>query len=237
MQLFYTPNLTSEAHTFQFNKEESNHIIKVLRKKNGDSLHITNGNGWLFTATITTANAKKCCIDILKKEQKPKPTYHLHLVVAPTKNNDRYEWFLEKATEIGVHEITPIIGENSERKIIKHERYNKIIQAALKQSLRLYMPQLNNAITFKEFLVKNKFANTYIATCEDVPKKRLEQLVKPNENVVILIGPEGDFSQNEITSALDKKYTFITLGTNRLRTETAAILACHTIVALNEISL
>jgi 16S rRNA (uracil1498-N3)-methyltransferase len=162
------------------------------------------------------------------EKQEPLP-YHLHLGVAPTKLNDRYEWFLEKATEIGVTEITPIICDHSERKVINHERYNKIIQSAMKQSLKAYLPILNEAISFKNFLAKEHFEEIKcIAHCEDYDKQLLKSVMK-NSSTLILIGPEGDFSINEIKKALTLQIKPISLGNSRLRTETAAIVACHSV--------
>ena len=146
MQLFYNPDITENTKEFSFNKEESKHIVKVLRKSVDQTLQITNGNGWLFTAQITVADIKNCVVHIIDKKLQAKKNYTLHLAVAPTKMNDRYEWFLEKATEIGIDSITPIICDHSERKIIKPERFEKIIQSATKQSLNCYLPKLNPAI-------------------------------------------------------------------------------------------
>ena len=153
MQLFFDPSISETSEHISFNKDESRHIVKVLRKKEGDTLYITNGSGWLFISSIIQANIKNCLASIIRKEKKPALANKVHLAVAPTKLNDRYEWFLEKATEIGVTEITPIICSKSERKIIKHERYLKIVQAAMKQSLQCYLPKLNNQISFNDFLL------------------------------------------------------------------------------------
>ena len=234
MQLFYNPDLTKDSSQIKFDKDESRHIIKVLRKNNGDVLHITNGKGLLFTSSIIENHLKHCVAEITKIESKAKPKYQLHLAVAPTKMNDRYEWFLEKATEIGVTEITPIICEHSERKRIKLERYEKIIQSALKQSLQCYLPKLNDPIDFKEF-INQKFPNQkFIAHCEDFNKQSIKQVIKANKDVVILIGPEGDFSVKEIEIATKNNFIPVTLGETRLRTETAAIVACHSVVFANE---
>ena len=157
MQLFYNPDITENTTEFSFNKEESKHIVKVLRKSVDQTLQITNGNGWLFTAQITVADIKKCVLQIIDKKLQVKKNYSLHLAVAPTKMNDRYEWFLEKATEIGIDSITPIICDHSERKIIKPERFEKIIQSATKQSLSCYLPKLNPAIPFKDFIKTRLF--------------------------------------------------------------------------------
>ncbi|WP_372755122.1 16S rRNA (uracil(1498)-N(3))-methyltransferase [Mariniflexile sp.] len=235
MQLFYNPDITESNTQFSFEKEESRHIVKVLRKVAGDTLHITNGCGWLFTAEVTIANINKCVVTIISKTKQLKHDYNLHLAVAPTKMNDRYEWFLEKATEIGIDSITPIICDHSERKIIKPERFEKILQAAMKQSLSCYMPKLNDTISFKDF-VNQEFTDTlFIAHCEEYDRKSLKQELKPKQNLTILIGPEGDFSTKEIELAIKNKFIPITLGNTRLRTETAAIVACHSVAFTNEV--
>lgn len=234
MQLFFNPEITPNTQTVTFTKEESRHIVKVLRKAINDTLHITNGKGFVFTAQILSNDIKKCTATITNATHHTNKQNYLHLAVAPTKMNDRYEWFLEKATEIGVSEITPIICKNSERRIIKKERYEKIICSAMKQSLQYYLPKLNNAITFKQFMQQQFTTKNYIAHCENTTKNELQNVVKANENTLILIGPEGDFTPEEINTALTNNFKPVSLGTNRLRTETAAIVACHTVNLINE---
>ena len=234
MQLFYNSTINETQSTFVFDKEESKHIIKVLRKKEGDILHVTNGLGFLFTTEITIASDTKCSVNILSFEKQNPPKIHLHLAVAPTKMNERFEWFLEKATEIGIQEITPILCEHSERKVIKTDRFQKILESAMKQSLHCYLPKLNEPIGFKDFINTDKTGQLFIAHCEETEKKSLKNELKANEDVTILIGPEGDFSVKEIKAAFDKKFIPVSLGTTRLRTETAAIVACHSVVFKNE---
>ena len=240
MQLFFNPNITETTDQFSFSKEESKHITKVLRKKEGDILNITNGKGWLFKAEISIANIKNCVATIIDKELQSKHKYNLHLAVAPTKMNDRYEWFLEKATEIGIDSITPIICDHSERKVIKQERFEKILQSAMKQSLNCYLPKLNESIKFIDFIKQDFEGQLFIAHCDVDPKlvtgtrKSLKSELRPNQEVTILIGPEGDFSVKEIAQALQYDYIPVTLGETRLRTETAAIVACHSVAFTNE---
>lgn len=234
MQLFYNPDIDESTESFSFDKEESRHIIKVLRKKDSDILHVTNGLGLLFETEITLASDNKCIVQVLSIKKSDEPKFRLHLAVAPTKMNDRFEWFLEKATEIGIQEITPIICDRSERKVINLERFEKIILSAMKQSNETYLPKLNEAISFKEFIKQKNEGLQLIAHCEETDKKSLKQILKPNESVTMLIGPEGDFSEKEIALALDNNYQPVTLGNTRLRTETAAIVACHSIVFFNE---
>lgn len=234
MQLFYNPDISEKSNTFSFPKDESRHIIKVLRKKTGDTLHITNGKGYLFTAEITIADQKNCVVNIINSVFKKPTDYQLHLAVAPTKMNDRYEWFLEKATEIGITSITPIYCDHSERKKIKTDRFEKILQSAMKQSLHLYLPILNEPISFKDYINQDFSGDLFIAHCEETDKKSLKNEIKPNTETTILIGPEGDFSVNEIETAIKNKFIPVTLGNTRLRTETAAIVACHSAAFINE---
>ena len=234
MQLFYNPSINQGVNSFVFDKEESKHIIKVLRKKEGDILYVTNGLGFLFETEISLASDSKCTVKVNSFEQQDRPKFHLHLAVAPTKMNERYEWFLEKATEIGIQEITPIICEHSERKVIKTERFHKIIESAMKQSLHYYLPKLNEPVLFKDFVKKNFVGQKFIAHCEETDKKSLKSELQTNADVTMLIGPEGDFSTKEIQLAIENKFVPTSLGQTRLRTETAAVVACHSVVLLNE---
>ena len=236
MQLFYHPNISEKDEQIIFPKEESRHIHKVLRKSEGDILKITNGKGLIIDAEIVKADLKQCLAKIISSEMSPEPGYHLHLLVAPTKMNDRYEWFLEKATEIGIHEITPVICEHSERKVVKFDRFERILQSALKQALHTRIPLLNEPLNFSEIITMDRFDdNKFIAHCEEgMEKKYLQELVAPKTEIVILIGPEGDFSLTEIEQALQNNWKPVSLGNSRLRTETAAIVACHTVALANE---
>ena len=234
MQLFYNPDLDELTTQIAFTKDESRHIVKVLRKSSGDQLQITNGKGWLFIAEISVADVKNCVAIILSKSFEPSRNYKVHLAVAPTKMNERYEWFLEKATEIGVDTITPIICDHSERKTIKADRFDKIIQSAMKQSLHYYMPELREAISLRDFIAQPFSGQKFIAHCEETKRTSLKNALQPNADVLILIGPEGDFSSDEITLAIAEGFKPVTLGHTRLRTETAAVVACHSIAFYNE---
>ena len=226
MQLFFTENPESEI---VLSNQESKHATKVLRKKEGDILNFADGKGGFYRAEITVADTKNCKLQIISSEQKPKQhNYHLHIAIALTKNMDRYEWFLEKATEIGIDEITPIICDYSERKVLKTERCNRILLSAMKQSLKFHLPKLNEAMPLKEFLKQDFEGNKYIAHCEDGEKTELRKEEKANKTTV-LIGPEGDFSPAEIEIALQNQFKTASLGTSRLRTETAGLVAVHTI--------
>lgn len=234
MQLFYNSEIKNNSNTFSFDKEESKHIVKVLRKKEGDKIFITNGLGYLFESKIIIASEKKCEVKITKESYKQPDSFYTHIAVAPTKMNDRMEWFLEKATEIGIHEITPIICDHSERKVYKIDRAEKIIQAAMKQSLHYYLPKINEPILLSQFVKSNFEGQRFIAHCEETDKKSFQKTIAKNEKVTILIGPEGDFSTKEINLALANHFIPVTLGNTRLRTETAALVACHTLALLNE---
>ena len=235
MQLFYNSEISIETKQITFDKIESKHIVRVLRKKENDILKITNGKGYLFDVKISFANDKKCLADIIAVTEKKNPrNYYLHIAISPTKNNDRMEWFLEKATEIGIDEITPIICKNSERRIVKLERFEKIIQSAMKQSLKFTLPKLNEPRKFSDFINQNLDGKICIAHCEKQEKKILKSVIDASEKVTVLIGPEGDFSSDEINKALMKKIIPITLGKSRLRTETAALVAVNSVSFINE---
>lgn len=239
MQLFYNSGLSDSSTDLSFDRTESRHIVKVLRKKEGDLLHITNGKNFLFNAIISSANDKKCTVKIVEViPQKPKHQYRVHVAMAPTKNNSRFEWFLEKATEIGVDSIYPIICSHSERKVIKHDRMQKLIQTAMKQSLQFALPSLHQQVTFDNFVTQKFNGQGFIAQSESetsgIPIKSLQTQLKKNTDVCILIGPEGGFSLQEISLALQNDYIPVSLGDTRLRTETAGVIAVSTIALVNE---
>lgn len=235
MQLFYHPDIDDHSSSVTFSTEESTHIVKVLRKKEGDVLHITNGKGTFFKVAVTEVHIRKCTAKIIHSTFTVKQEPKLHLAVAPTKMNDRFEWFLEKATEIGVSEITPIICDHSERKVIKMDRMQKVLQSAMKQSVQCYLPKLNEVISLKTWIKNNPSEDQlFIAHCaEEIAKTNLKDSLIPHKNTTILIGPEGDFSRTEIALALKMGYLPISLGENRLRTETAGIFACTAMKIIN----
>lgn len=236
MQLFFTPDLNPSLENFILSEEESKHAIRVLRMDTGDRLHLIDGRGGLYEAQIIDPHPKRTVITILNVEEEfQRPKYHLHIAVGPTKNIDRIEWFLEKATEVGIQEITPVICEHSERKEVKLDRLNKVVVAAMKQSLKAYLPKLNPAVSFKQFLreIPKEGVQKAIAHCVDAEKKYLNQVLEPAQHYIILIGPEGDFSEEEIDLALQMGFHPISLGEARLRTETAALAACMEVSLLN----
>jgi len=233
MNLFYTPVINSLTHVLS--EEESKHCIRVLRLKEGDTIQLIDGIGGFYSAKIIGTNPKKCEVEITEtKKEYGKRTHYLHMAVAPTKNIERFEWFIEKVTEIGIDEITPIKCKHSERTIVKEERLNKVVVSAMKQSVKAYLPKINEMISFEKFIEKDFSGQKFIAHCFDQPKQSLKIGYQKNKNALILIGPEGDFSKTEVSLALKNNFREISLGKSRLRTETAAIVACHTINLLNE---
>ena len=234
MIVFYPEYI--DAHVARLNSDESRHCIQSLRKRVGDTLLLVDGKGGLFEAVITKADKRHTLLDInkvLEKTLVPEP--NIHIAIAPTKNISRFEWFLEKATELGVTEITPIICRRSERKTLRSDRLERILIAAMKQSLRTHLPLLNELISFKTFLEKTTAMNAIklIAECSNPNRQTIRENYIIKKNVIILIGPEGDFSPEELAIALKSDFKPITLGNNRLRTETAGIVAIHSIVFLN----
>lgn len=233
MHLFYTPDIKDKL--YYLNETESKHCVRVLRLDVGDEIQLIDGKGGFYNSKIIDANPKKCGIEVIEtKHEFGKRNHYLHIAIAPTKNIDRFEWFLEKATEIGIDEITPILCEHSERKVIKPERLEKVIISAVKQSIKAYKPVLNDLMLYSDFIKQSFEGQKLIAHCEENEKILLKNEYQPRSSAIILIGPEGDFSPSEIELARQNNYKEISLGESRLRTETAGIVACHTINLLNE---
>jgi len=228
MQLFYTPGITEP--TYCLDETESKHAIRVLRLTNGDNIQLVDGKGNFFEAKIIDAHPKRCGVEITKKTSEfNKRSHYLHLAVAPTKNIDRFEWFLEKATEIGVDEITPVLCDHSERKVVKNDRLEKVIISAMKQSLKAYLPKLNPLTPLQTLLESEFDGKRFIAHCYDQDKRDLKNELASSQSNLVLVGPEGDFSGEEVELALLKLFIPVSLGTSRLRTETAGVVACHTV--------
>jgi len=225
MQVFTASK--SEITNLTLNEIESKHCVRVLRKKADDIINVTDGLGNLYECIIIDPNQKRCTFSISKKTHQKSIAAPLHIVISPTKNIDRFEFFLEKATEIGVQEITPLLAFHSERKVIKQERLEKIVVAACKQSKNYHYPKLNPLTSFKEVL-KSTAPLKLIAHCEEQHKKELKDYTF-NQETIILIGPEGDFSTIEIKQALAAGFLPVSLGKSRLRTETAGIVTCTTV--------
>jgi len=233
MNIFYTPDISGKFYTLE--ESESKHCVKVLRKSAGDRLVLVDGKGGWYEASITDPNPRKCSVEVIREIQLfEKRGYSLHLAVAPTKNIERFEWMIEKATEIGVDEITPLLCEHSERKQVNIERLQKVIIAAMKQSLKAYLPRLNNLTNFETFLSNDFEAIKFIAHCDEGNKKHLFKQIKPKEKILVLVGPEGDFSPDEIKMARESGFLEVSLGNSRLRTETAGIVVCEVVNLVNE---
>ncbi|WP_395626403.1 16S rRNA (uracil(1498)-N(3))-methyltransferase [Daejeonella sp.] len=232
MHIFYTPDIIS--NTLILSEEESKHCIKVLRLDTGSLLHLVDGIGGFYDALIEDPHPKRTKLKIVKKiENFGKRNHYLHIALAPTKNIERIEWFLEKATEIGIDEITPIICDRSERKEIKTERLNKVITSAVKQSIKAFHPKLNEPIRFNDLISKTTNAQKFIAHCMDSGKVAIKEQLIPKGNYLVVIGPEGDFTFQELEVAITNNFIPLSLGDSRLRTETAALEACFEINFLN----
>jgi 16S rRNA (uracil1498-N3)-methyltransferase len=236
MELFYNENLLAHDESMTFGPEESRHLSKVLRKKVGELIRVTNGKGLEWKGQIISTDSRKSAAKKTGVTLHQKKIAPLHMAIAPTKSNDRLEWFLEKATEIGVTEITPLICDHSERKTIKPERMKKILVGALKQSAQYFLPQLNPLISFEALMKLDHPQTRLIAHCQNGNRIPLHQRGDLNDEILIMIGPEGDFSMREIKTAQNHSFTEITLSSQRLRTETAAIVACSQVATLREIS-
>lgn len=234
MRLFYDPEIKSGVH--ELRQAEAHHCAKVLRLNVGSEIFVTDGRGLLFRCEIIEVNQKRTILQVHEPQKGlGKRNYNLHIVICPTKSIDRIEWFIEKATEIGIDEITPLISKNSERKLVKSERLNRVAEAAMKQSHKSYHPKINEQISFDKFINQSfEYDHKFIAHCEDdLNKNYLGHLLKKNENVIILIGPEGDFTPDEIGMAKQVGFVPVSLGNSRLRTETAGVVACDVCSVIN----
>lgn len=234
MQLFYTPDICDQIYTFS--KEESRHCTKVLRLGVGDIIHLTDGRGTLYTARIIDSNPHACTVQVEATEENfEQRNFRIEIALAPTKNIDRTEWFLEKATEIGLDRFIPIESEHSERRTINTERCTRVVVSAMKQSIKTVMPQIDPLTKFSELVAQPFEGDKFIAHCQDSEEKiLLRDAVTPARNTLILIGPEGDFSPTEIELAHKFGFKDISLGKARLRTETAGLAACHTVALINQ---
>jgi 16S rRNA (uracil1498-N3)-methyltransferase len=234
MQIFYVPGIKS--NTCVMDENESRHIIRVLRMTKGDRLKLVDGNGNLYSGIINDPDPSSCGIeitDVIKDFEKR--GYRLHIAISPIKNQERFEWFIEKSVEIGVDEITPVICRNTEKPGIKRDRINNIIISAMKQSLKAFRTSLNETVTFGEFINSGPDGIRMIAHCNpDYKKEKIDIICEKDRDAVILIGPEGDFSDEELRLAFENGFKPVHLGTSRLRTETAGIAACHSVYFINQ---
>lgn len=233
MHVFYTPDIQTRA---ELPEEEAQHCVRVLRLSAGDPVMLTDGKGNFYRAEISAATNKRCLLNILEIiPQEPLWSGHLHIAMAPTKNMDRTEWFTEKATEIGFDELTFLNCRYSERKVIKTERISKILVSAIKQSLKARLPILNEMTDFNKFISQPFKGQKFIAHCYEGEKPLLKEVVRTGEDALVLIGPEGDFSEEEVRKAMENGFRPISLGRSRLRTETAALVACHILNLQNQL--
>lgn len=231
VNLFYQPEIAQGIH--HLDEEESRHCVKVLRRKAGDALRITDGKGYFYEALITKADPRQCEFSIQSSRRENQKAYSIHIAVSPTKNADRIEWFVEKATEFGVDTITLLDCENAERTFLKTERLRKITISAMKQSLKATLPVINDMIEFKTFVGQARETGRYMAYVDFENPTHLLATAKKNESALVLIGPEGDFSKGEVETAINAGFVKVSLGKSRLRTETAAIAACHILNLVN----
>jgi 16S rRNA (uracil1498-N3)-methyltransferase len=232
MQLFFCENLVLNSDVI-LSQEESYHAAQVMRMRSGDVIHLTDGLGHLFKGELLNVDSKKSLVRLVEELPLKPATNHLHIAIAPTKNIDRFEWFLEKATEMGIAEITPLLCRYSERKEIKPERLNKVIVAAAKQSHHFMFPRLNPLLKFEDFIKTTSAENKFIAHCESSEKNDFGKSIIGKKSSLLLIGPEGDFSEQEIQLAISNNYLPVSLGESRLRTETAGVYACAVFNALS----
>jgi 16S rRNA (uracil1498-N3)-methyltransferase len=230
-QLFYATRI--EGGLAFLDEEESRHLMTVLRRKVGDPVDITDGKGFFYATELADIGKKTVVARIISQKADTQKPNFLHIAIAPTKQMERFEWFLEKATEIGVHQITPLLCKRSERKEIRHDRLEKIVIAAMKQSLRVQLPIINPLTPMATFVKKTNEAQKFIAWCDYENPLQFKALLKDTSNAVILIGPEGDFSSDEVKLALDLGFQGVGLGTARLRTETAGVMAATIGALLN----
>ena len=233
MLLFYAPDI---ATNLQLPDTEAHHCLKVLRMKQGDTIRLTDGKGYFYDAEIAEISPKRCVVNLLETIPQP-PLWKgkIEIALAPTKNADRIEWFVEKATEIGIDKISFLRCRFSERKEMSAERIVKIMISAMKQSEKAQLPVLQTIIGFKDFIKQDFNGQKFIAHCYEEEKKLLAQAYRKNENALILIGPEGDFSEEEVSLAKESGFIPISLGNSRLRTETAALTVCQTVHIINQI--
>lgn len=228
MDSYYTPDVSGNKITLP--PDESMHCVKVMRRRVGDHINVVDGKGNLYQTRLEVAERAACILEVEQVEQEYKKlSYHLHIGIAPTKNIDRFEWFLEKSTEIGVGAITPLLCEHSERKHLRYDRLKRILISAMKQSNKAYLPDLNDMISFGEWVKKVDADQKYIAHCDDSGTRQNIWRIPQRPSIAIAIGPEGDFSSPEIASAIELGFSPISMGDHRLRTETAGVVACSAV--------
>jgi 16S rRNA (uracil1498-N3)-methyltransferase len=231
VNLFYQPLIPEGIH--YLDAAESKHSAKVLRKKNGDQIQITDGKGFLYRAIITSSDVQQCSFEIQEKIESPVRQYRIHIAIAPTKNPDRLEWFVEKSVELGVDQITLIECDHSERSHLKYERLEKLAISAMKQSLKFLLPSISGPVKLSDVIVNANETEKFIAYVDPENSIHLKDVAASNTSYIVLIGPEGDFSKNELALAQQNHFKKVSLGPSRLRTETAGLAACHILNLVN----
>lgn len=233
MALFYVPDISENP---ELPEEEAAHCLRVLRLAVGDEIDVTDGKGFLYKAEISSINGKHCFVAVKETLQRPKNWQgRIHMAIAPTKNMERMEWFAEKATEIGIDALTFLNCRFSERKVVKTDRIERIVVSAMKQSLKYVKPEVGDMVDFKKFIAVPRAGAKYIAHCYEDGRVLLKDVLTAGEAATVLIGPEGDFSPEEVAEAVKAGYRPVSLGSSRLRTETAGLVACHTYIMKNEL--
>ncbi len=225
LPFFYHKNLITTNAVFNLTEDTSKHCVQVLRMQDGQQLHLTNGKGLKALVQIVTAHKKNTLVKIISNTQATQPTLQNTIAISLIKNNARFEWFVEKATELGIYEIVPLLCKRTERQVFKHERIEGILISAMLQSQQVWLPTLQQPVAFKEYVLTASQKNKFIAHCEETNKTELQNVVQKNVTQIILIGPEGDFDNSEIDLALQQQFAPVALGNTRLRTETAGIVA------------
>jgi 16S rRNA (uracil1498-N3)-methyltransferase len=232
VNLFYQPGIPEGV--FHLDPDESRHCIKVLRRKSGDVIRLTDGRGYYYDATITNTDDRQCHFEILSTEAAPVRPYRVHIAISPTKNTERIEWFVEKAVELGVDQITFMECEHTERTFLKPDRLQKVAISAMKQSLKASLPVLSGLVSFSNIIQNELEDARFIAFVDPDNQQHLQAVASSGKSSIILIGPEGDFSKAELDAAMDAGYLKVSLGKSRLRTETAGLAACHILNLINE---
>lgn len=231
MRLFYQPHINAGDNFL--NAEESRHCVKVLRLKQGDTIHVTDGKGVLYTCILIEADPSKCALEVIEKQTESPKDHHIHIAIAPTKNQDRLEWFVEKSVELGIDKISPILCRQSERKTLKTDRLKRKAISAMKQSLKFRVPEISELTPVTKLLDYQTEAQKFIAYVDDLPRPHLINAAKKGMHYLVLIGPEGDFSEEEVSAAIESGFEAVSLGDSRLRTETAGVVACHVLGLVN----
>ena len=231
MNLFYQPQLPDGI--LHLDSDESRHCVKVLRKRSGDTIRVTDGKGAFYDVVLTDADPHRCSFQICSKVSELPRSYHIHIAISPTKNADRIEWFVEKSVELGIDTITLLECKNTERSYLKTERLEKVAISAMKQSLKASLPLINSLTDYSKLVTTSEASSKFIAFVDQTNPYHLKDVARPGSDYLLLIGPEGDFSSQELSLALTHNFQKVSLGSSRLRTETAGMAACHILNLVN----